>query len=563
MRKRIVVLSILCWGLLGVDVLYLYGQDKKEPPRRRFAMPIDSTSQKGDASLPKIDLPEFLITGNEAIDLPDVAKTSAEGQWVDDSSLRDTNPGIREASSVQLGGVQKDQIGFSSLGNGYSGKAQVGYGSYNTPYLDGWFGNSSSSTDFLLKAGYKSSGGHVANADYRTGYASLAGGTHLGGDLGLFSGNRVQAHIGMRGNSYNLYGSNNPALQRTVTSFDGGLDMSSTHIEILPYAAKFAVQSSTLKDASATTETSLGIELNTTKDIGEFELRGDLCLWRSFYSAPSANVDPYFTKFGASARYRLANSLDVRGGLTFFLFRGSDTKTLGRLYPRFGVSWYADERLTLYAKFEPIVQRVSLDDLVASSPYVVTNVSLHHAEQFINFSLGAEAELSQVVRSRVSVNYTQTDNTPVFVDPVSIRVWDVSYAGTTKVVAVNGEVYADITEADHLGASFSIRSNTNSLTGNSNPYFPSFLSSAAYQHRFPFGLTVGSTLQGVGSQSIDQADSRHLPAFVVLNLRAEYVIIPRWNILMLLSNVLGQEQTWWDNYVGIQQTIHFGTSFAW
>jgi hypothetical protein len=339
--------------------------------------------------------------------------------------------------------------------------------------------------------------------------------------------------------------------------------MSSTHIEILPYAAKFAVQSSTLKDASATTETSLGIELNTTKDIGEFELRGDLSLWRSFYSAPSANVDPYFTKFGASARYRLANSLDVRGGLTFFLFRGSDTKTLGRLYPRFGVSWYADERLTLYAKFEPIVQRVSLDDLVASSPYVVTNVSLHHAEQFINFSLGAEAELSQVVRSRVSVNYTQTDNTPVFVDPVSIRVWDVSYAGTTKVVAVNGEVYADITEADHLGASFSIRSNTNSLTGNSNPYSPSFLSSAAYQHRFPFGLTVGSTLQGVGSQSIDQADSRHLPAFVVLNLRAEYVIIPRWNVLMMLSNVLGQEQTWWDNYVGIQQTIHFGTSFAW
>ncbi|MBM2840375.1 MAG: hypothetical protein HW412_903 [Bacteroidetes bacterium] len=560
MRTR--VLCIVCSGLVVVGVSNLYGQGKKEPPHRQSAMPTDSSSHKSDASLPKIDLPEFLITGNESIDLPDVGKTSAEGQWVDDSSLRKPNPGAREAS-VQLGGVQKEQIGFPSLINGYRGKALVGYGSYNTPYFDGWFGNSSSSVDFLLKAGYRSSGGHVANADYRNGHASLAGGMHLGEDPGMFSGNRLQAHMGMRGNSYSLYGSANPALRRSLTSVDGGVAMSSTNVEMLPYSARFAVQSSTLEDASKTGETSLGFEINTAKDLGDVELKGDLALWRSFYSAPSSSVDPYFTQLGASAGYRLANSLDVRGGLALFLFRGSDTKTLGRLYPRLGVSWYADERLTVYAKFEPVVKRMSLDGLVASSPYVVTDVELRHAEQFINFSLGAEAEVSRMIRSRLSLNYSQTDNTPVFVDPGSVKVWSVSYGGTTRVVTVNGEVYADITEADNLGASFSIRSNRNTLTGSPNPYFPSFLSSATYQHRFLFALTVGSTLQVVGRQSVDQSDNRHLPAFVVLNLKAEYVIVPRWNVMIVLSNLFDQKQTWWDNYAGLQRTVSFGTSFAW
>jgi hypothetical protein len=552
----------LVW-LTPVMVTGLEAQDKKEPPRREFVMPADSATHREEESLPKFDLPEFLITGKESVELPAVAKTAAEGEWSDVSSPRESGPGSREMSPLRLSEARRDLLRLSPVMEGYNGKVQVGYGSFRTPYFESWFGGSSPTEDFLLKAGYKSSGGHVAHADNRMGHASLSGGTQLPGNFGPLSGSRLRARMGMEGKGFRLYGSQNPSLQRTVTKFDAGFSLNSSSDAPVAYAATAALESGTLKDASSTTETSLGVDLHVTKPAGDIELRGEVALWRSFYTAPSSTVDPFFTRFGAAAKYRLVNKVDLRGGLAFFLFRGSEMKTLGRLYPHLGVSWYAEEWLTVYAKYEPSVQRTSLSGLVDSSPYVVTDLPLRHPEQFLDFSLGAEAELAWRTRARISLDYTRTDNTPVFVDPAARGVWEVSYMGTTRIVSVNAELNTDITDADNFGASLSARGNKNSATGQRNPYFPALMSSATYRHRFPFGLVTGAGVQVVGRRSTDPTNSRHLPALAILNLNAEYVILQGWNVSMVLHNVFDKGLTWWDNYPGIPRTVSFATGFAW
>ncbi|MEK9136224.1 MAG: hypothetical protein AAB393_03805, partial [Bacteroidota bacterium] len=349
--------SVLMVGLLVCETV-ASAQGKKEPPRRSFSLPEDSSAQSSEAALPKIDLPEFMITGNETIDLHDFSKSSVDDQWSDEGAGREAGPGVREASGTRLGGVQKEQVSLLSLNRGFSAKVQAGYGSYVTPYLDGWFGNSFSGSDFLLKAGYKSSEGHVPNADYGSGHASLAGGTHMGGDLGFLSGSDVRAQFGLQGKSYRLYGSALPSQQRTLTSFGVNLSIGSSYNE-MPYSSKFSLQSTTMEDALRTTETALGIELGLTNDVGDVSLKGEVALWRSFYSAASAAEDPFYTRFGVNAQYQLAEVIDIRGGLVFHLVRGSDTKTLGRLYPRLAVSWFADEWITLFARFEPGIQRSS------------------------------------------------------------------------------------------------------------------------------------------------------------------------------------------------------------
>ncbi len=552
-----------CVTLFFTSVALVSGQEKKEPPPRQIVLPADSISTTKNTKLPTIDLPEFVITGREAIDLPEVSKTSADDRWVSTPARAATTSGIREAGLADLGGMQKSQAGLSGLSDGFNGKAEVGYGTYATPYFDAWFGNAYPSGDFLLKAGYRSSGGHVPNADYRMGYASLAGGTHLNGDAGDFSGNRVQGRITMRGNSYHLYGSTSPSLQRTVTDFDAGLSMSSASGAMIPYTTRLAVESGSLKDISKTTETSLGGEFDATGEIDDVELRGSAGVWKSFYATQSITADPFYTQFAVTANYHLGSGISIRGGLAFYLYRGSDTRTSGRLFPQLGISWFAAERLTVYAKFDPSVQRASLTSLVGTSPYMATDVSVRPAVQFTNFSLGAESEISPAIQSRVFLSYTQTDDIPLFVDYNSTRIWSVVYAGTTRIVSLNGELYAGVTDADNLGASLAVRSNKNSETGHRNPYFASFVSSVSYQHRFDLGLNLGSTLQIVGNQSEDLADTRTLPALLVLNVNAEYMIIPRWSAIFTLSDIFNQKQTLWEGYVGLQRTVSIGTSFAW
>ena len=67
---RIHTLTALLFFFLAA---LLSAQEKKEPAQHDAAVP-----EQAEAPLPKIDLPEFLITGQETIDLPVSSKSIFE-----------------------------------------------------------------------------------------------------------------------------------------------------------------------------------------------------------------------------------------------------------------------------------------------------------------------------------------------------------------------------------------------------------------------------------------------------------------------------------------------------
>jgi len=555
-----------CWILFAFFILGggsepVHAQEKPEPPRRHTTLPVDSLASKGE--LPKIDLPEFVITGNEAIQLPQFDKTALDEQMVFDASSRNAGPGLRESTRIQLEGSGKEQGGFVHIGDGVSGRVLAGYGSYATPYFDGWFGRTSGSSDFLLKAGYKSSGGHTSNADFRSGHSSLSGGFYLPDDAGIVAGSRVHGSVGLQGDGYRLYGSSSPLRERTVTRFMADASINSNTEDLFTFTSGIYLRTATVKDTLRTAETSVGFEFAAERNLAEFELKGELGLWRNFYSAPPAAWDPFFTQTGLSARYQIADQLDILGGLRFYLVRGSDTKSVGRVYPRLGISWYATHWLTVFAKFEPYVQRNTLSSMMESNPYLMTDVPVRNQEYFTSFSIGVEADAAATVRTKLTLNFKEARNYPVFVDPTAIRLWSSEYEGSVRIISMDADIYADITDSDNLGASASVRSTRYSVTSKSVPYLPVLLISGLYQHRFAFGLTVGTTMQVIGKQYADTHEQRSLATFTLWDVRAEYALVPRWNVNATVQNLLDQKQVWWEGYAGLPRTVSLGMSFTW
>src|ERR1039458_4358763 len=108
----------------------LSAQEKKEPAQRDAAVP-----DQNEAPLPKIDLPEFLITGQETIDLPVSSKSIIEedNAYVPGSPM----PGRKDAGSDGEGKLEKD---FAGPVGEMNGKVQGGIGNYPSPYMEGWFG---------------------------------------------------------------------------------------------------------------------------------------------------------------------------------------------------------------------------------------------------------------------------------------------------------------------------------------------------------------------------------------------------------------------------------------
>jgi hypothetical protein len=557
--RRAWVLFVLC--VQAALATAVRAQEKPEPPGRSASLPADSVATRGE--LPKIDLPEFLITGNESIQLPQFDKTAIDEQKVFDASSRRFGPGTREPSGVQFEGSGKVPGTFAPIGEDMSGKVLAGYGAYATPYFDGWFGRTSPSFDFLLKGGFKSSRGHIPNAGYRSGHSSLSGGFSLPDDAGVVAGGRVHASIGLQGDGYRLYASPSPARERTVTRFMAETAINSDVEDLFAFSSGFYIRTATVRDSLRTAETSVGFEFAGDRDLGDVAFNGELGLWRNFYAAPSALWDPYYVQTGLSARYQIAEQLDILGGLRFYLVRGSDTKSVGRVYPRLGISWYATRRLTAFAKFEPYVQRNTLSSMVEWNPYITTDLRLRNQEFFTNFSMGIEVDAAAGVRTKLAVNYRRARNYPVFVDTAAIRLWSPAYDGTVRIISLDADLYADATDRDNLGASLSVRSSRSSISDKSVPYLPMLLVSGLYQHRFPFGLTLGTTMQVIGSQYADLEEQRSLAAFTLWDVKAEYALAPRWVVTGAVQNLLDQKQVWWEGYAGLPRTASLGMSYTW
>jgi len=551
------------WLTTLIVVVSVCAQEKREPPRRQVSLPGDSLDLKGSDRLPKIDLPEFVITGKEIIDLPVFSKTSVDEYNVFDAATRTKGPGYRESTRVELGGSPKEQIGFSPVTGGFNGKVIGGYGSFQTPYFDGWFGKTFSTSDFLLKAGFTSSGGHIPNADFRKGYSGISGGFYLPEGSSFAGGGRLQGNARIQGATYRLFGSRTPDRRRTLGRFASDISFSSTSQGALQYVSAVHLHNASLSDSVTSRETILGIELNAGREFKSFEVTGGIGLWSNSYSAASASSDPYLFHARLSVRHRVAGQLDIVAGGSAYLFQGSDTKRLGRAFPMLGVLWYTNQRLTLSARFEPYVRRATLFAMVEDNPYLFNDVRIRHPEYYNVFSLAAEGEISNTIRTRVSFDYTQVRSYPMYSDPAFSGVWTAEYFGNNRLLSFNGDIYLDIAEDGYFAASLKVRGSRNSRTEESIPYYPALLVSGLYTHRFGVGLAVTPSLQVIGKRFTDVRNTHSLPSYALLSVEAEYPIVERLTAALVIHNLLDADQRRFDGYAGLPRTLSLGVGFSW
>jgi hypothetical protein len=554
-------------GFTAVIVLFLVvgesvAQEKREPPPRKAEILQDTVSHVPTTKLPSIDLPEYVITGKETIDLPRSSKRSTDPQT--EEALLDRNDlmGKRDNAFTPDPRPLPEAV-FAPGRDVLDGKVSIGYGSYRTPFFDGWFGHTSGVSGFLLKAGYVSSAGHLPQADYRKGYSALSGTTTLPDGTDLIGSARVQGRLGLDGHSYHLYGSANPALERTKGGLTCDVGVQATTADLFEYGLKASLQSASQVDKTSARETALGLELNGSRTLRGVDLRGDVNIWTDIYSASVPVQNPNFLEFGLSARRQFSEVWDISGGIVFSAYRGSDTEGIAKLYPRVRALMHATPSLMFFAAFEPGVTRVGLSSMIQENPYLANTVQIRHLDRSIHASMGAEANIGRAVRARLALSVERARDLPLYVDPGSTGTWSVDYLGVTDIVSFDGEVYADVGDGDHASGSISAKSVRNSITGLTVPYIPALQITGLYQHRFPIGITVGGILKVVSQHYVDLQCTRALGPRTLVDLRGDYVVVRNLTATLMVNNLFNGNQTWWDRYEGLGRTVSFMMGFTW
>lgn len=577
------IVLIMC---LAESVGHALAQTKPEPkpePKHGNAVPSlpdsvlrpaktpgeDTTGAEARVRYPQFDVPEYTITGEDSRRLNQAQRPAfvAEGENADARSA-----GIGRRDRMVMAGDPKNP-GYAGETAPFSAGLRIGYGSFRTPFFDGWIGQGFSSADVMLSAGYRSGAGHVPYANYQHAYNTLSGGVAMGGM-------RVAGSFGMDGSGYRPYGSTRPEQWRMVTSISADAELRSLRFGNVRVTPGIHIRGTSLEDLVKSQETQLGFDFGVHADMGRISILGDASFWSSAYtptmppygsydSSSSANItpiavySPYLITVGGKVRAALTDGIDVEGGVTVGSERGTDGSSEGWLDPHLGVFWRPALGVTTYFRFDPSVQRASLWGILAENPYLVNAPHLRNRRTTTHLVAGVDYRPDPGLRTGVLVRYDRIKNMPVFVDKDSVGFWTPLYADRVAVIGLEGNLSFDISDTDMFNVSLVIRHTTDTATDRSVPYQPDLELDFQSVHRFPFGLRLMPSLRLVGSRYADPENNRVLPTYLDIGLRAEYIVISSFTLSFSLGNIFNADRTWWQGYAGIPRTAELGAEYIW
>jgi len=539
----------------------LVAQEKKEPEQRDVSIP-----ERTEAPLPKIDLPEFLITGQETIDLPVSAKSVADEEKIFLAGSR--SPGRKD---VDVSAVAKQQKDIAGPAGQMDGKVFAGFGNYVTPAMEGWFGKNYADGGILFHANFGSSNGHVADAQWqKTGLG--VHGDYLPPKM-LGTGGRFSGGMRFSNESYRAYGSATPAQLRTLSDIGINIGFSSHTPKIeklddqINYSAGISWNRTALEDSANASESELGISGNAATQWNNYQLRAEAEYKTSGITMPflvTRDVhSPQWFVLRFSGTTFLAPSLEAMLTLQQFVYRGNISVTSGRFYPKVEVQYFASEAATLFATFTPTVERTTLSSFITMNKYMRNALEIQPTETPLSLSLGSEIYFSTSLRGKGVVTYRTMHNFPVYVELNSAKVWDVMYLPDVRAISfdVQGSYQFSKGNSGTLTAGFN--STEEKGSSNSVPNIPSSIVSGAFRHSFENGIVTEVFAEYVSKRWTDFAHSNANAGYVTIGGRGEYKFLENVRALIQVNNLLNQQYYVWDGYVERPLFISLGVTYTW
>ncbi len=472
-----------------------------------------------------------------------------------DVSTQPVSIGEKEIRVVALG--RRWESEFVGTPAAMKGKVTAGYGSYVTPLLLGWVGSASPQGEFIARGFFRSSEGPDENRDVRSGAGAAAATWYLSERAGVVAGGRVSASLAVHGDRYRLYGSTSPSQARSRVRVESELNLNSAETGRREVQIVFNGMRS--DDTRRAEEFSLGARIAAAESVGHTSVRGEVNLWKDFRTQ-LAGGNPFFSALSVYAESRVAGSITVTGGTLVHYLENPTDPLRWRVLPRAGIVWTPTNALSLFARYEPSVQRRTVSSFLQENPFVRSSLAVRSTDGVVNVTGGLAVNVADVGKASAAFKYRRVHGYPMF-SYTSERMWEVTYTQTTRMTSIESEIYVE-PGASLVGVKVVLQqSRAEANRPEAVPYLPEVLVKATAQHAFAMGLRVASDVRYTGRRYADLQNARSLPAFVVWDVRAEYG--ERIRVGAEVTNVLDRRESAWEGYAGEPRRIMLSLGYTW
>lgn len=535
--------------------------EKKEPEGRRVELPTSLPNPQQNPSLPKIELPEFVITGIASLNVPDVQKEEVVGvSRLADLSAYKKNFGIRERETVELEDRQKEFLS-TSKSPVLNGQVVASLGNYFTPSVNFWLGKVSPEYDYRFEAGYHRTKGYAPNTDRSGGNLGVKGGlTFTSGGL---QGGRLGGDAAWGTENYRFFGSITPTARRTHSNVLVGASVESSPSRAFTWNANLGYRFDTIDDSGVETRQHR-VNLGTMGEysFSNWALQGTLKYHNASLSGANSGTVSMLN-FGLGTSRYWWNKFFLQGAAHLYVAKGMVNQNLTRIYPDVSVGYSLGDEHLVSISYAGSVEFLELASAFEAHPYLAANSLLRHTDRSRQVLGAVESDWSPSLRTKFSVSYEYINDYPLYADPFNTGIWQLSYAGKTRLWNIRAEGFAKLTPNDYVSAKVSVNSSKNNITQLSVPYLPEFEIVGSYTHAFPFGLNVSPRASYQHQRETDLTRSQKLPGVFQLGLHADYEPLTALRVFLDLHNITNKRYELWRGYQAPPFLVKGGVSFRW
>lgn len=545
-------------------------QEKPVPEQRRAAVtPPDSiarpTSQEPAArttqGLPKFEIPEYVITGVVSIDLPDASKEEA-AEPVHVPELADPAKFPRDRSPHDFSAEQKSTV-VAAAARISNGRLQASSGTYLTSHVGFRHSMIDPMYFFGLQGDYRSAKAFVPSADRSSGDVRVRGGVVLDSPSDWFDRGLVQSEMGYGSETYRFYGSRNPALTRSITSFDVSARYESPRELLFTHDANLGLTLKSIKDSTTSlTETLFGVGAGVNLLIGTFPLNGRVDVTLASLTGNTTRSFP-FVDARISTEKLWYGDFFILASVHGYLAQGMLSQKFARAYPHVMLGYRVLQGTILSISYAGRVQQNTLSWLLSSHSYLSANATLRQSDIPIDGTAALETDWSPVWRTRFLARFQSVRDFPLFTEGGSRGIWTADYRGTTRISTLQADLFAKFDANSYFTLSVEINDSRNSVTEWKVPYLPELrVSGGAWVDIAP-GFGIFPTVAYVGNRVSDLFVASKLEAFVCANLHAEYAVLRSLALAVDVQNLTNARYEEWSGYQAVPLTITAGVTLRW
>lgn len=549
-----------------------FAQEKKEAiPQRDVALPSqEAVQEKTETPLPKIDLPEFVITGQEQISAPTVKKES-----FDEEKIYSPEKPVAGSRKLFIGSEfePKQSKSFVPQPQPLNGKVFAGIGFYTTPVLDGWFGQHDQMNSYMLNGYYQQSNGYVPNGDWWKGGFGTQGKYVMPDSSTFLPYMQISGTMQYDRDAYKAFASPSPNRLRDLSYFHTSLGLGSRYalpyrsLNGFDYTGVVGFSRYSAKDSIISAERDFFLSGTASTQFGEFVLRGQMDYRITSYDVAAPPPLSYQTGqwfvLRLDGRTMLLSNLQVNFSLRQYLYRGAVGAAAGRLYPQVDVQYFLLEGISAFVQFSPAVQRNTLAGTIQKNKYITFSSPMAHTDIPVEIATGMEAKLAERWTAAGKFRYRLMNNYQTFLDSNDAKLWEVLYLSGVRSTVFDVSIAYRSDDRTTIKAYLKTMREEQKDSSHSMPYVPALSFGTVAYHAFEMGLNVEVTAEYIGSRYTNFASTHKNAAYVYTGIKVDMLLFDRIRAYGELGNALSQKYYLWNGYQERTLYLMLGASYSW